>query len=88
MEIAEPWGGLMRWHLSLWIFDSDVFHKKGTFNTQEEALYSLGTTVEAKSVEDIEIPCFVGESDERNTEDWSKDICDDIIASYASKHSR
>ncbi|CAN8068650.1 unnamed protein product [Agarophyton chilense] len=78
MEITEPSGRLMRWRLRLAEFDSDILYKKGTLNTQADALSRLGTSVETEPIDDLEIPCFaVGEAD-GSAKIKSDDVCDDI----------
>ena len=81
MEITEPSGRLMRWRLRISEFDFSVKYKKGTANTQADALSRLpttgGTTVEV----DEEIPCYIAaqvpkwamDQLEGNTNDLSDD---------------
>ena len=61
LEVSEPSGRLMRWRLRLSEFDFAVKYKKGTANTQADALSRLPTTGYTSVEVDEEIPCFTTE---------------------------
>ncbi|CAN8076686.1 unnamed protein product [Agarophyton chilense] len=93
LSILEPSGRLMRWRLRLAEFDFDVQYRKGSYNTQADALSRLVTTGEALPVKDDEIPCFAVNADDATIEDEERDTdssdsgseLDDFLLSEDSK---
>ena len=85
MEISEPSGRLMRWRLRLSEFDFDVRYKKGTLNTQADALSRLGTSGEAEPADTLDIPCFLVEDLPDAAKVISDDVCDDILAAETAE---
>lgn len=73
MNISDPSGRLTQWRLHLAEYDFQVVYKKGTQNTQADALSHLRTTGEAFATEDNDIPCFVTDEEVQEKPEWQLD---------------
>eukprot|EP00171_Calliarthron_tuberculosum_P020874 IDg20874t1 len=58
LEITDSSGRFMRWRMRLAEFDIEILHKKGSLNTQADAISCLSTQGPTKEREEAEIPCL------------------------------
>ncbi len=79
LSIQEPSGRLMRWRLRLAEFDFEVAYKKGTINTQADALSRLRTLAETITDDSDEIPSFLSEEHNFTLSDISDEAIEDAI---------
>lgn len=84
-ETTEALAHLIRSRLRLSIFEFQVEHNKGVFNTHADALWTFGTSIPLQSTDDLNIQCFTTREIHGSSETFTDDTWNEILATETEK---